>query len=135
MVGAREFESLAYGTQNRTVAGAVLVTPFDSLMQLARTHYPWAPVQLLLRHQLEPAADLRGSPTPVAIIAAAHDEIIPTERTDALRRALGEAIPGVVFDAEIQAGHNDIYSRPEMTEALRAAVAVLAGIGREHRDP
>jgi pimeloyl-ACP methyl ester carboxylesterase len=55
---------------------------------------------------------------PVAIIAAERDEIIPAERTDALRKR----VPQLAFDRTIgRAGHNDIYARSDFHEAMRAA--------------
>ncbi len=105
----------------RPVAGVVLVTAFDSLTELARTHYPWAPVRLLLRHRMEPAADLARARVPVALITAARDEIIPARRTEALRAVL----PALVFDETIPARHNDLYGREDFIRALRAALAAL----------
>ncbi|MCC6006881.1 MAG: hypothetical protein JJU40_04310 [Rhodobacteraceae bacterium] len=112
----------AHLAANRAVGGVILVTPFDSLTNLARAHYPWTPVRLLLRHQMEPAADLSGTAVPVALIAAAQDNIVPASRTDALRSALADNAPGVVFDRTIPAGHNDLYGHPDFADALRDAM-------------
>jgi uncharacterized protein len=111
----------AHLAAERPVAGVVLVTAFDSLTALARTHYPWAPVRLFLRHRMEPAADLARAGVPVALISAERDTIVPARRTEALRSAVGN----VVFDATIPAGHNDIYDRADFADALRAAIAAL----------
>ena len=111
----------AHLAAERPVEGVVLVTAFDSLTALARTHYPWAPVRLFLRHRMEPAADLERAGVPVALITAGRDTIVPARRTEALRQRL----PDLVFDATIPAGHNDIYDRADFAEALRAAVAAL----------
>jgi uncharacterized protein len=99
----------------------VLVTAFDSLTALARAHYHWAPVGLFLRHRMEPAADLARAGVPVALITAERDAIVPAARTEALRMA----VPNVVFDATLPAGHNDIYGRADFAVALRAAVLAL----------
>ena len=37
----------AYLARHRAVSGVILVTPFDSLVELARDHFPWLPVRLL----------------------------------------------------------------------------------------
>jgi len=104
------------------VDGLILVTPFDSLGEVAADHYPWLPVRRLLRHRLEPAEDLRGTNVPVAILAGADDRLIPAQRTDALRRA----VPRLVFDRTIEgAGHNDIYDRAEFRLAMVDALAAL----------
>jgi uncharacterized protein len=112
----------AHLAANRTVQGLILVTPFDSLTNLARAHYPWAPVGLLLRHRMEPAADLTGTAVPVALVAAARDTIVPASRTKALRSALAGNTPGIVFDRTLSAGHNDLYGHPDFAGAMRDAM-------------
>jgi hypothetical protein len=104
---------------NRPIDGLILVTPFDSLIELSARHYPWLPVRLLLRHRMEPANDLRGQRLPVAIIAAERDSTVPPARTEALRRS----VTNLVFDRTIRgASHNDIYDRPEFRAAITAAL-------------
>lgn len=103
----------------RPLAGAILVTPFDSLSAVARQLYPWLPVSLLLRHDMRSADLLRGSRVPVAIIAAGRDRLIRRERTDALRRA----VPNLVFDTTIaDARHNDIGVFPAFDAAMLQAI-------------
>ncbi len=107
---------------SRPVRGAVLVTPFDSLADLARSHYPWAPVGLLLRHPMEIAEDLSTAEVPVAIVTAERDSIVPAARSAPVRAAarnlvLDKTIPG--------AGHNDLFDRPAFAEAMRAALAAI----------
>lgn len=111
----------------RPLAGVILVTPFDSLTAVARAHFPWAPVSLFFRHPMEPAADLARSAAPLALIAATRDEVIPPARTRALRDALADAEPGIVFDRTLTAGHNDIYHRADFVAAMREALAILGG--------
>lgn len=111
-------------SRRRKLDGLVLVTPFDSLKAVAQQLYPWLPVGPFFQHELPAADDLADNGTPVAIIAAERDEIIPSRRTDALRKR----VPRLMFDRTIPgAGHNDIYSRDDfqlsMREALSAVVA------------
>jgi hypothetical protein len=117
----------AHLTNERPLTGVLLVTAFDSLEALAHGHYPWAPVGWLLRHRMEPAADLAAAGVPVALISADRDGIIPAARTQALREALARTTPGIVFDQTIAGGHNDIYARPDLTVAMRAALIALEG--------
>ncbi|HZH11816.1 MAG TPA: hypothetical protein VEZ24_15755 [Microvirga sp.] len=112
----------AYLAHHRTLAGLILVTPFDSLKALAREHFAWAPTGLLLRHHM-PTIDLvRDRPTPVALIAAGQDTIVPARRSEPLRGA----IPNLVLDRTIaEAGHNDLYGHPAFAAAMREAMARL----------
>ena len=102
----------AYLAAHRPLDGLILVTPFDSLAGVAASHYPWLPVRLLMRHELEPARDLAGS----------RDTVIPPARTEALRRA----IPNLVFARNFdESGHNDIYEHPGFRPAMRESLAAL----------
>lgn len=106
----------------RPLAGLVLVTPFDSLAGVAAGHYPWLPVRLLFRHEMDAAAELRGVRAPVAILAGGRDTLIPPARTEALRRA----VPNLAFDRIIaDAGHNDISRRDDFRAAMAQALAAL----------
>lgn len=101
------------------VDGLILVTPFDSLKSVARSIYPWLPVDLLFRHEMNAVGQLERATVPVAIVAADRDEIIPPKRTQALR----EKVPNLVYDRTIDgAGHNDIYGRSDFQEAMREAL-------------
>ena len=68
----------------RPLDGAILVSPYDSLVELGRTHYPWLPVSLLLRHRFDGEADAQRAHVPLLAIVADHDSIIPQERSRAL---------------------------------------------------
>lgn len=106
----------------RKLDGLILVTPFDSLKAAAQSLYPWLPIGAFFSHEIDAAKALVNSQAPAAIIAAANDDIIVPERTDALRRR----IKSLAFDATIaHAGHNDIYSRSAFHEAMRKALKAL----------
>lgn len=108
----------------RPLDGLILVTPFDSLGKVAAGQFPWLPVRRLFRHEMKPAEWLRASPVPTAIIAAERDTLIPSPRTEGLRRAVGR----LVYDRTIPgAGHNDVYDRPEFRAAMREALERLGG--------
>jgi pimeloyl-ACP methyl ester carboxylesterase len=112
----------------RELAGVILVTPFDSLSATAAQHYPWVPVSWLLRHDLRSAELLGSRQIPVAIVAAEQDEVVPPERTEALRRAL----PRLVFDATLSGTrHNTIFLDPRFPGAMRSAMAAIEG-RRQH---
>jgi uncharacterized protein len=71
---------------------------------------------------MDVAAAVGRSTAKVAIIAAERDEIIPSQRTEALRLAatdlvLDRVIPGV--------GHNDIYNSRDFVAAMREALSLV----------
>lgn len=106
----------------RKLDGLILVTPFDSLKAAAESLYPWLPIGAFFREEIDAAAALEVSGAPTAIIAAAKDDIILPERTDALR----ERVRSLRFDKTIAgAGHNDIYARSAFHDAMRGALRAL----------
>ena len=108
----------------RKLAGLILVTPFDSLKAVAQSMYPWIPIGPFFAHEIDAAAALKGSHVPVAIVAAEFDQIVPPERTSALRKH----IANLIYDRAITgAGHNDIYARSEFQEDMRAALDAILG--------
>lgn len=68
----------------RPVAGAVLVSPYDSLTAIGKEHYPWLPVSLMLRHRFEALPDAKRNTMPLLCIVSESDPIIPRERSRAL---------------------------------------------------
>jgi len=103
----------------RKLDGLILVTPFDSLKSVAQSMYPWVPIGPIFAHEIDAASAIEKIDVPVAIIAGEHDEIVPAERTDALRRR----VPNLVIDRTIaRARHNDIYARSDFHEAMREAL-------------
>jgi pimeloyl-ACP methyl ester carboxylesterase len=108
----------------RKLDGLILVTPFDSLKAVARSMYPWLPIGPIFSHEIDAATPLKGAPVPVAIIAAERDQIVPAERTAALRKSVAH----LMFDRTIaRAGHNDIYARSDFHEAMREALDAVSG--------
>ena len=85
------------------VVGLVLITPWDKLQHVASYHYPWLPVHWLLRERYDSAAHLAAFASPVAVVIAEHDDIVPARFGHALLRAL----PGPKRLWTLDAGHND----------------------------
>lgn len=108
---------------SRSVKGLVLITPFDSLKELAASHYPWLPVRLLIRHRMEAAETLRKLNVPTAIVTAENDTVVPSSRSEPVRMAANDLRADLTIKS---AGHNDIYAKIELADALQYSVdAVL----------
>ena len=89
----------------RDVRRLALVTPFDSLVNVARTHFQWLPVGLLMRDRFDSAREAPAIAADVLVIIAEADEIIPRGRSDALIEAFRSRPRVVVLEG---ARHNDI---------------------------
>jgi pimeloyl-ACP methyl ester carboxylesterase len=106
-----------YLASQRPVKSAVLVTPFDSLVEVAGYHYPFLPVRLLLRHPFESVALAPKLGMPLLCIAATRDEVIPMVHA----RRLFEAWAGPKQWMELPgAGHNSTDGMPAFWPAITA---------------
>jgi pimeloyl-ACP methyl ester carboxylesterase len=100
----------------RPVSRLVLVTPFDSIVDLAAQQYPVFPVRWLLQDKYESWRYAAQLQVPTLVLAAADDEIIPAWST---RRLLSRFPPGVASMRVIPGtGHNTISQSPAYAEAL-----------------
>ncbi len=105
----------------REIRSLVLVTPYDSLVNVARGHFPLFPVALLMRDRYDSASRARDVRVPVLIVIAGDDEIIPRARSEALVTAFPPSrIRVTVLEG---ATHNSVDLFPGY---LRAVVEFLA---------
>src|SRR5256714_14674811 len=73
----------------KNISKVVLVTPFDSLIEVAKRHYPFLPVTLMLRHQFDSIGRAPKISAPLLCLAAARDEVIPSAHARKLHDAWG----------------------------------------------
>lgn len=100
----------------RPVAGVILVAPFDSLVEVGKRHYPFLPVDWMLRHRFDSAALAPKIAAPLLCIVAAHDEIIPAEHAKRLYDAWGGEKRWVELEG---ASHNDTDGMPAYWRSIR----------------
>jgi pimeloyl-ACP methyl ester carboxylesterase len=75
----------------REVRRLVLVTPYDSLVNVASQHFPLFPVALLMRDRYESISRVQTVRAPVLAVIAGDDEIIPRARSEALVSAFPQS--------------------------------------------
>lgn len=91
------------------VAALMLITPWDRIENVARFHYPWLPLSLLLHDRYDSALQLaRFAGKPVLVVVAASDTIVPARFGEALFVTLHEPKRLLAISA---AGHNDWLDR------------------------
>lgn len=104
----------------RAVARLVLVTPYDSIAELAAQQFPMFPVKWLLTDKFETFRYAPRVKAPTLIIAAAQDEVIPPASTRMLATRFA---PGVARSVTIHGvGHNTISDDPSYPALLGGAL-------------
>ncbi|KQN50254.1 PhoP [Pseudomonas sp. Leaf48] len=104
----------------RPAARLVLITPYNSLEELATRQFRGIPVRWLLQDKFESWRYAERIKVPTRLIAAERDEVIPRASTDRLYRHFAsgvaslQVIPGT--------GHNSIGDSPDYLKALGAGL-------------
>lgn len=93
---------------HRPVQGTVLVTPYDSIENVAKSQYPWLPVGFLLKHRFASLEVLAFIHCPLLIIYGGRDRVIDPARTENLIRHINGK-KEVVLIAEADHGTIEMY--------------------------
>lgn len=110
----------------RNLHRLVLVTPFDSLVNVARGRMRWIPVALLLRDRYDSAARAGSIRVPTLLVVAGQDELIARERSAALAAAFTAApVRTIVIEG---AGHNDLDASPQYLESIAEFLGAPPGV-------
>ncbi len=99
----------------RPIARLVLITPYDSILNIARQRFPMFPVTLLIKDRYESWRCAEAIKAPMLVLLGADDEIIPRANSEALI-AHFHAKPRVVIIS--RAGHNNLSNSPIYTKAI-----------------
>jgi hypothetical protein len=104
-----------YAAANKEIQGAILITPYDSIENIARFNYPWLPVSLFLKHRFNSIHYLGRIACPLLVIHGGRDKVVPTERTENfINHIAGEK--EIVFIEQADHGSIDMY--PEYWTAI-----------------
>jgi pimeloyl-ACP methyl ester carboxylesterase len=95
----------------RPIQRLVLVTPYDSIQELAARQFPYFPVRWLLLDKFESWRYAPKVAAPTLIIAAEHDEVIPRASTESLLPHFRDGVAS--FKVIAGTGHNTISESPE----------------------
>ena len=100
---------------HRLLRGVILVSPYDSIAEVAKRHYPFLPVSLMLRHRFDSLSRAPQIEAPLLCLVAAEDRVIPPAHS----RALFEAWRGTKTWHEIpRSDHDSISGEPEYWRSI-----------------
>lgn len=107
----------------RAVTALVLESPYTSIADVARAHYPFLPVDLLLKDRFDALARIGAVGAPLLVLQGGRDRIIP----DRLGRRLYDAAtaPKHIWHAA-DAGHGNLFD----FGAFDQIVGFVAGLPR-----
>jgi pimeloyl-ACP methyl ester carboxylesterase len=94
----------AAGDRSLQITGVILITPWDTLLAVARLKFPLFPVSLFMKDKYDNIGNLRGFQGKISIVGAERDEIIPINRAMELYQSLPVNKKMWIIKG---AGHND----------------------------
>jgi fermentation-respiration switch protein FrsA (DUF1100 family) len=115
-------------------AGLVLRSPFTSLADVGRVHYPLLPVRALLRDTYPLAQTIATIDVPTLVVLGTRDTIVPAEQS----RAVARAAAGPTRVVEIEgADHNDpsLLTGAQVVDAAVALARQVSGQSGQDEDP
>ncbi|MEA3433585.1 MAG: alpha/beta hydrolase, partial [Campylobacterota bacterium] len=109
-IGGRSLGSsiATYVAAHREVSKLALITPFDSIVNVANGRYPIYPVSFLLHDKYDSKSRVKNIRAKTFIVMAQNDKIITRERTQQLIDAFDPSQLEVMIIEN--RGHNDISS-------------------------
>ena len=108
-----------------SIQGLLLITPWDTLPNLAQQRYPMFPTGRLTRDQYHSINNLQQVECPIGVLIAGQDHIIPCERAENLVKHLK---PNHHLWTFPEANHNDWFSVVDL-EWWRQAMDFLSNPG------
>jgi hypothetical protein len=110
------------------IAAVALLSPWTSLADVAAAHYPAALVRPLLRGRFDSLALAPTVAVPALVVHGELDPIIPIDQGRRLAAALAGPTRWVAIP---RAGHNDLFSHPEVWQELAAFLAAVPAVPPE----
>jgi pimeloyl-ACP methyl ester carboxylesterase len=104
-----------YVAARRNIEKLILVTPYDSIENVAKGVYWMLPVSLLLKDKYNSLGQVAQIKTLPLILMAEYDQVIPRKHSENLISAFGKKQQSVIIK---EAGHNDISAHPEYANAI-----------------
>lgn len=93
--------------QKRSFAGLILEVPFDSLINVVRKRV-WVPLPLawMIRDKYENQQNIRRIKTPLLVMGAAQDRVVPVALAKALFATAEQPKELIIYE---QGGHNNLF--------------------------
>ena len=93
------------------IKGVVLFLPWDTLPDLAQTHYWYFPTRWLVLDKFNSVENLQGYKGRIAVLLAGNDEVVPVKHGKNLYRSLTAEKKRWIFE---NSRHNEVPVAPQL---------------------
>lgn len=105
-----------YLASKRDIDKLILVTPFDSAVNVGKKLYWFFPMGLIMKERLDSVERAAKITTDTLIIVAANDRIIPYENTKNLIQSFNKT--GIEVATLSNVGHNTVHHHPDYKKII-----------------
>ena len=106
-----------YVATQRKVEKLVLITPYDSIVNVAKETYWMFPVSWLLKDKFLSAERAAQINSPTLVLIAEHDRVISRNRSEQLKRRIKASL--LSTQVITNAGHNDISDFQQYSRSIK----------------
>ncbi|WP_263833417.1 alpha/beta hydrolase [Sulfurospirillum oryzae] len=111
-----------YLASQRVVDGLVLLTPYDSIISIAKLKYPFFPIDLLLKNKFESINYLPLVKAKIAVVEVENDVTIPRYHLERLLEAMPTKPLHVILS---NTTHGKILEHPAFTSELQTILGKI----------
>ena len=118
---------------SRPTSALILVTPYDSIINLARRRYSFLPLDWMMSDRYESWKFAPAISVPTLMLLASDDTVVPRASSEALKKSFNQSV--LTFEVVGNTSHNDILDSPEFLRLLKRADRPVAGKGDGSKAP
>ena len=107
-----------YLSSQRETKATILITPYESMIDVAQEKYPFVPIGLLIKHPFKSNEYATSITTPVLALISKNDQIIPIKHAYNLL----DAWKGKTSFLEVDEDHNSIMDNEEAWKKMEVFV-------------
>ena len=106
----------SYIAGKRDIKKLVLITPFDSIVNIAKNKYPFLPVQKLVKYKFEEYKWIRNVKAPVNVLLVKNDDVIPEKNIENLLKNIPDLNKKIVIYG---VKHGNIYEYKDIVKIIQ----------------
>ena len=108
-----------YIASKREVAKVILITPYDSIVNVAKNRFPFLPVSLLMNQRFESDKLAVSIEEPMLCLIAEKDYVVPNQHAHSLCDVWQGKMKKITLAGT---GHNNISGHPEFAKAIKGFI-------------
>jgi pimeloyl-ACP methyl ester carboxylesterase len=110
----------SYLASKRKVNRVILITPYDSIVSLAKHKYPFLPIDLLLKYKFQSTKYIANVKCPVSVILVKDDTTIPRWSSENLIKKIKNLKSVKVLE---NTTHANVLNHPDFERTLQKAIS------------